>query len=194
DAALAYATGTYDERPFDEEALDQSPEVSEEQARPTSPTDGPVDESLASAPRPLDEIAVAQQRLIAILFPGGDQMYHLTPEETDELLRCFEFLKTDPRLEQINTLALAGDWFAQVIAQSLPRSDPLVRPAAAYFGWNRQQEIGVHAALSAVVARANALDWRDRLSQRSHRLQRAWKELTKPANENSKRGWVSTKR
>ena len=195
DVALARASGAFAE--YDEGSSDALDVAAPEPVAdpPAAPVEiQPVETPDPVEPEPVNEIAAAQQRLIAILFPGGEQMYHLRPDEAAEAQRCFDILKTDPRLDQIDVLASAGDWFAQVVGQSIPRSDPLVRPVTAYFGWNRGEQVGVSPAVAAVIDRANALDWRDRLRQRSHRLHRAWKEMTKPADESSGRGWVSGKR
>ncbi len=197
DVALAHAQGTYVEPAYDgydDEAFGDLTEEAVADAVAQPQPEPLPDEAAPSSSQPTDEYGAAQHRLIQLLFTGEEQLYFFTPEEAREALDCFEFLKTDPRLDQIDVASSASDWFAQILAQSSPRSDPLVRPVAAYFGWKRDQEVGVSPAVAAVVARANALDWRDRLEQRSHRLHRAWKELTKPATENSKRGWVSSKR
>lgn len=194
DVALAHAQGNYLEpayEDYDEEELDG---LADEAVAQPSVDEPLADVTSSKSPQPTDEYAAAQRRLIQLLFTGEEQLYFFTAEEAREALDCFEFLKTDPRLDQIDVASSASDWFAQILAQSSPRSDPLVRPVASYFGWKRDQEVGVSPAVAAVIARANALDWRDRLQQRSHRLHRAWKELTKPAAENSKRGWVSSKR
>jgi len=200
DVALAHASGIvtqpiYDDFGDDDESatdLDFHPDPIPAPIAVEPLNDG--DEAAHPPLQATDEVSAAQQRLIAILFPGGEQMYHLTPEETAEARRCFDVLKTDQRLEQLDIHASAGDWFAQVVGKSIPRSDPLVRPVADYFGWSRGEQVGVHPAIAALIDRANALDWRDRLNQKSHRLHRAWVELTTPANENSGRGWVTRKR
>ena len=194
DVALAHAQGNYVEpayEEYDEAALD---ELADEAASQPLSDESVSEVSPSKSPQPTDEYAAAQRRLVQLLFTGEAQLYFFTAEEAREALVCFDFLKTDPRLDQIDIASSASDWFVQILAQSSPRSDPLIRPVVSYFGWKRDQEVGVSSAVAAVIARANALDWRDRLEQRSHRLHRAWKELTRPATENSKRGWVSAKR
>lgn len=198
DAALAHVSGHFVEDPA--EYADDNEELGAGiVAEPSSESESLVIERESDQPpvanEEQDEIGLAQQRIISLLFPqGSTRDADLDPAETDDLLSCFETLKLDPRLDQIDTLALAGDWFANVIASSLPRSDPIVRPTSAFFGWTSADELLAHPAITAVVARAAALDWRDQLQRPSHRFHRAWKELTKPADENSGRGWVSKRR
>ena len=194
DVALAHAQGNYLEPAYEDYEEEELDGLADEAVAQPSVDEPLADVTPSKSPQPTDEYAAAQRRLIQLLFTGEEQLYFFAAEEAREALDCFEFLKTDPRLDQIDVASSASDWFAQILAQSSPRSDPLVRPVASYFGWKRDQEVGVSPAVAAVIARANALDWRDRLQQRSHRLHRAWKELTKPAAENSKRGWVSSKR
>jgi hypothetical protein len=203
DVALAYARqDQFDEPLFEHEVEDWADDETDD--RMESELDGEV---TSSPPAQADQTearelpeehrasAEAQQRMLTILFPGEERSEQpLTFEEEQALLACFETLRKDPRLEQIDVLASASDWFAQVIAGALPRSDVIVRPAAQLFGWNRDDEVLAYPAVAAVVARAAALDFVDQVEHPEHRLHRAWRELTKPAAEGSRRGWVPKKK
>lgn len=49
---------------------------------------------------------------------------------------CWRQIMDNPALGRIDILADVEQWFAGAIAQSLPRSDPLVWPAIKFFNWS----------------------------------------------------------
>ena len=75
-------------------------------------------------------------------------------------------------------------WLAAVIAQSIPRSDPLVAPAVRRFGWDA---VGARAIwywdIQTVLDRAEDLPFSRRCRQPGHPHHRAYVELTGPPRE-----------
>jgi hypothetical protein len=78
------------------------------------------------------------------------------------------------------------DWIADLLAQTWPRSAPLLEPAANAFGWAGEHgQIGERPALVFLNARLRGLQFSDDVMQPGHRFHKVWVELSKPG---SKRG------
>ncbi|TGX54272.1 hypothetical protein E5A73_09200 [Sphingomonas gei] len=111
--------------------------------------------------------------------------------EAEAMLAIWRVLAGDPRLDQMGHFADAEQWFAGLIAQNRPFSDPLVRPVSDFFGWMAAAgEIGQSPAVAFVAQRRRALDFAAALDMPGHPLHRAWVELATPARERSRRGRV----
>ncbi|KQM61754.1 MULTISPECIES: hypothetical protein [unclassified Sphingomonas] len=134
-------------------------------------------------PEPQDD-AVAEamnahfHALETLLFPGHDAPP--TPGELAEIDRHGRALLADPRLEQVDFAAGAERWFAETLAASIPRSDPLLEPAAATFGWiDRRNDYALSADAQAIVERIGATRLVALLDDPQHRLHRPWRELNR---------------
>ncbi|MBD8678279.1 hypothetical protein [Sphingomonas sp. CFBP 13720] len=102
-----------------------------------------------------------------------------TVTELDAIAHHGRALLADPRLEQVDFAASAERWFADNLASAVPRSDPLLEPAAAAFGWiDRRDDYTLLPAAREVVERIGATRYVALLSDPSHRLHRAWQDLT----------------
>ncbi len=102
-----------------------------------------------------------------------------TVPELDAIAHHGRALLDDPRLEQVDFAASAERWFADNLASAVPRSDPLLEPAAAAFGWiDRRDDYTLLPAAREVVERIGATRYVALLSDPSHRLHRAWHDLT----------------
>jgi hypothetical protein len=173
--------------PVPEEAVTAAEGSSERDARKEQNT-----EQLDPNRKDLNE---HHQALCGILFDQHDgTFYAATPEEEQAIQRHFAAIAANPVLQDIDTLTNASNWFAGAIAQMIPRSDSLIEPASQLFSWDKADELGADPALAAVMHRRADLHYRDQVSRPAHKLHGAWRELTKPANESSKRGWVRRKK
>lgn len=115
--------------------------------------------------------------LEALLFPGHDAA--LTAEELAEIDRHGRALLADPRLENLDFVTGAERWFAETLAASIPRSDPLLEPAAAVFGWiERRNDYALSAEAHAIVERIGATRFAHLVSQPDHRFHKAWQRLS----------------
>lgn len=127
--------------------------------------------------------------LEALLFPGHDDPP--TAEELAEIDRHGRALLADPRLEQVDFATGAERWFAETLAASVPRSDPLLEPAAAAFGWiERRADYALSADAHAIVERIAATRYVALVSDPKHRLHKAWVELTR--DDDSRRNWLTS--
>jgi len=134
-------------------------------------------------------------RALAGLLLGEHAEQWPSPEETEAMLAHWQRITRDPRMQEMSFYADAENWFADLIARAVPFSDPLVAPVADHFGWMRAAgEISQSPAIAYVVRRRQSLDFFDAVRVPSHPLNAAWRELTRPATEHSRRGWTSGKK
>lgn len=149
---------------------------------------------VAAEPEPeADPLAEAMNAhfhaLEALLFPGHDAAP--TAEEQAQIDHHGRALLADPRLEQVDFATGAERWFAETLAASIPRSDPLLEPAAAAFGWiDRRDDYALSADAHAIIERIAATRFAALVSDPKHRLHRAWVELTR--DDDSRRNWLTS--
>ncbi len=81
----------------------------------------------------------------------------------------------------------AEDTIARLLVRTWPRSAPLLAPASAAFGWDREHgQIGERADIRFLNARRRGLRFVEQVEQPGHVYHRAWAELSKPG---FKRSW-----
>ncbi|OYZ43277.1 MAG: hypothetical protein B7Y31_04330 [Novosphingobium sp. 16-62-11] len=82
------------------------------------------------------------------------------------------------------------NWLARILADAWPRSAPLLEPAAAVFGWESERgQVSERPAVAFLNARLRGLRFREKVQDPQHPLHKAWAELTKPAQQGSRKGW-----
>lgn len=117
-----------------------------------------------------------QETIINLLW--GDRS---AEDITAELAEATHRILTAPEMEQIDHASAIEDWMASIIAQSIPKSDPMTRIAAPHFGWpdhvdDWRQRYGVTQA----AARFTNLEAIDRIEKPDHRWHDAWQLLKQP--------------
>jgi hypothetical protein len=129
-----------------------------------------------------------QEQIIGLLW--GDRP---ADDIAPELAEATHTILTMAEMEQIDHAAGIEDWMASIIAQSIPRSDPMTRLAVPHFGWNQtaddwrqRYDIG-HA-----VARLADIEAIDRLERADHRWHDAWELLKGPPPDAY--GWKAASR
>lgn len=154
------------------------------------PDAGSADVGIVDHAAHRDRMSAHYDAVLALLFPPDDTAQQpLSDAEAMALNEHIKALLADPRLEEIAFLAEADRWFASVLADAVPRSDPAIQIAIDYFGWRAGQgRIDQHPAAAAVVARADEIDFLAKVTAPGHRLNAAWRELTRPADEGTRRG------
>jgi len=104
--------------------------------------------------------------------------------------RHFDIVLSDPRISEIEYYAQAEQWFAALLARTSPRSDAVLARVVDRFKWMDQAgEVGQAPAIAFLTGRRRLLGFFDDIRDPKHRLHPAWRELTTPANESSRRGW-----
>lgn len=147
---------------------------------PVLTDDPPAEPVEVEADPEIDPLAEAMNAhfhaLEALLFPGHDAPP--TAEELAGIDHHGRALLADPRLEQVDFATGAERWFAETLAASLPRSDPLLEPAAAVFGWiDRRDDYALSAEAHTIVERIGATRFAALVGNPKHRLHRAWVAL-----------------
>lgn len=160
-----------DDLPIEDGFADEFPEATDEtedwdrQWRPSLPPDG------KSA---LDQACAELERL---LF-DEDQA------DAGRIAQLGAAILADPELENVDRLTAVEQWLAQAIPASSPRSDPLIGPAIARFGWDKvgrtwRRDFDVDEVLS----RRRDLRWLAACSRPLERHHAAIAELRGPARE-----------
>lgn len=146
-------------------------------------------EGVIDAGKPIHFAAHDQAIWEMLLGAETDPQSLLTEEELESLCHNLERLLNDPQMASVSHYANVEQWLAEVLARSVPRSDPALVKVADFFGWQaRAGTIGQAPAIEFINQRLSMFDFMAAVQQPGHRLHRAWRELIRPANEHSKRG------
>jgi len=137
----------------------------------------------------MDQHYDAVRRLLAPHYGAPDERY-LGADEEVLLAGHLDALLADPRLEQIAFREQAGAWFAEMAANSVPRSDSIVERLVATFGWAAGRgRIDQPRDVARVLARRDSLVFFRLVQEKKHPLNAAWRELVKPASAGSRRSF-----
>lgn len=183
-------------------ALDGMPVLAaaetERWSEPPAPAAAP---EAVPAPEPVADPAVEAARAHAhamarLLFQLNDPEDPL--HDTDQQAALFAHLEgmlADPRLQTVEGHGDAELWIAHLLAETCPASDALVPAVSDYFGWAANEgTIEQAPAIAFLMQRRRGLEFYAAVQRADHPLHGAWRELTKPAMEKSRRGWVSRKK
>lgn len=128
--------------------------------------------------------------LFDVDIEDGEEMRPLTAEESSAAARHLKALLDDPRMEELQFWLEAEEWFANVLAGALPRSEPLIEAVVTYFKWRQSQgTLTANPRAAALVQRADDLKFVAQVTRPSHEFYGAWRELSKPAVEGSRRSF-----
>lgn len=99
--------------------------------------------------------------------------------------RCLAALLAEAATANLTRHAQIEDWVADLLAETWPRSAPLLRPAAEAFGWeNERGQITERPSIAWLNARLRGLRFQDKVAEPDHPLHKAWAELTRPGSAN----------
>lgn len=94
------------------------------------------------------------------------------------LVECLNRIWSNPSVHHIETGEEIEHWLAHIIADRLPRSDPLIAPALDRYGWRGHDKAVEHyGAPAAIIARADDLEALARITRPDHRYYEAFKLL-----------------
>lgn len=96
-----------------------------------------------------------------------------------EIVAAFEAVLASPGMEAVGTFSETETWLADLIMQTSPTSDPLVKPAIAYFGWKAGRLGREHDASSRVLARDDDLAFLVAFRRPGHGHHPAYKALSR---------------
>lgn len=125
-----------------------------------------------------------------LLLANREQTETSSPEEAAAMIEHWLAITKDPRMEDLGHFAATEAWISEIIAQACPFSDPLIPYVADFYGWiEKAALIGESRAVQFIVRRRATILFEQAITDRSHPLNRAWRELIRPATERSRRGW-----
>lgn len=117
------------------------------------------------------------RRLEHLLFADPD-----TWPDADELARLTREILDDPAMMNIDEADAVGNWLAWAIADSIPRSDPMLAPVVEHFGWEKTAgHYDQPWPIEVAVERHRGLTYVARLQQPGHPYHDAYLELTSEA-------------
>jgi hypothetical protein len=97
--------------------------------------------------------------------------------------RCLRALLAEAAMADLTRHARIEDWLADLLAETWPRSAPLLRPTAEAFGWeNERGQITERPSIAWLNARLRGLRFQDKVTEPDHPLHKAWAELTRPGS------------
>lgn len=133
-----------------------------------------------------------EQALHRLLLPDVDED-ELPPLEGWEEAMARGHLKAvlhHAEAQSVTGFDQVDNWLAGLLAQAWPRSAPLLEPAAAVFGWEGERgQVTERPAVAFLNARLRGLRFYQKVQEPKHPLHKAWKELTTPAQQGSRKGW-----
>ena len=98
-------------------------------------------------------------------------------------LRCLDALLAEAASANLTRHGQIEDWLADLLADTWPRSAPLLRPAAEAFGWeNERGQINERPSIGWLNMRLRGLRFQDKVAEPDHPLHKAWAELTRPGS------------
>lgn len=128
------------------------------------------------------------RRLARLLYPDGAYSEEaFTHEEWQEARSALDELLADAKSGDLGREQSVEHWLGEILAESWPRSGPLVEQAADAFDWVAQSgEIGERPALQFLNPRVRGMRFVTKVEQPGHPLHKAWTELSRPG----KRGFL----
>ena len=133
-----------------------------------------------------DDAGPGHDRVLAgLLYPGS--------EYSDAAFTHEEYAAAQAALDALLAEAHGGDlgreqaidhWLAELLAETWPRSAPLVEQAATAFDWLALSgQIGERPALQFLNPRLRGMRFAEKVEQPEHPLHKAWSELKKPGQK-----------
>lgn len=112
------------------------------------------------------------------------------PRDDARAAALFETLMQSGALHRLDLRARAEQNIAALLADTIPRSDAVLRQAVKAFGWAEAGQRDLTPAMAAVQQRMD--EWRviAGLNQSSHKLHQGWKALTEPLPGWPRRIWL----
>ena len=103
------------------------------------------------------------------------------PPPPERILEAGTRVLAHPGLAEVDRLTETEHWLAEAISASSPRSDPLIEPAAARFGWKQAgRDWRRHYHIAAVLARRDDLLFLEQCRKPAHVHHSAVEALTAP--------------
>jgi hypothetical protein len=121
--------------------------------------------------------------LARLLHDPEAELGPLSDEQDAFAQRCLRVLLAEAATADLTRHARIEEWLADLLAETWPRSAPLLRPSAEAFGWeNERGQITERPSIAWLNARLRGLRFQDKVTEPDHQLHKAWTELTRPGS------------
>ncbi|MDR6513138.1 hypothetical protein J2792_004028 [Novosphingobium capsulatum] len=121
-----------------------------------------------------------QDALFVALMPEGGSEAPLDGVEEAAALAHLQTLLGEAHMAQVERSEEIETWLADLLAQSWPRSAPLLEPAAQALGWERERgTLNERPVIAFLNARLRGLRFARKVQHKGHPLHKAWAELTR---------------
>ncbi|WP_062788189.1 hypothetical protein [Novosphingobium capsulatum] len=121
-----------------------------------------------------------QDALFVALMPEGGSEAPLDGVEEAAALAHLQTLLGEAHMAQVERSEEIETWLADLLAQSWPRSAPLLEPAAQALGWERERgTLNERPVIAFLNARLRGLRFARKVQDKAHPLHKAWAELTR---------------
>lgn len=146
--------------------------------------------------RPNDAVEAAFQTFRSLLQPeDGDSDTPMSREEGDAAWHAADVVLSDPKLSEIDYRTTVDAWMADLLARSIPRSDPLLHPVATFFDWQvRGRTVDASPAVAFITDRIATIDFIDSVRDPEHRFHRAWRALSAGTPDSIRPKYLLSKR
>lgn len=138
-----------------------------------------------------------EQALHRLLLPDNDAQEYPPLEGWEEAMARGHLKAILHNAQTVSVTAFdeVDNWLAGMLMRAWPRSSPLLEPAGAVFGWERERgHVNERPAIAFLNARLRGLRFLEKVTHPAHPLHKAWNELTTPAQQGSRRGWFVKRR
>lgn len=122
------------------------------------------------------------RKLAQLLYPDGDYSDRaFTLTEAAEAQAALTQLLEDAHSGDLGQEQAVDHWLGELLAETWPRSAPLLERASTSFDWLAQSgEIGERPALQFLNPRLRGMRFTEKVEQPDHPLNKAWVELQRP--------------
>lgn len=147
------------------------------------------------APQPVDEVAAHANAIADLLYNHDPRADYLDDAAKAELLRHWQAVAADPRLEDVALFDRVEQWAGSIVLDTAPRSAPLVAPMTDFFRWlERAGTLAETPELARILYWYNAMHFIDLAQQPGHSHHAEWVELNTPAGPDAKRGTIGPRK
>ncbi len=136
----------------------------------------------AAQSRARTEAHAAWERLLTVLYPGGDPCEEaMTLAEMEEGSAALATLTARAEAADLAEHDALDSALAELFARTWPRSAPFVGPAAEVFNWLAESgSLEERPALRFLNQRLRGMRFHAKVQQPDHPLHKAWVELSRP--------------
>ena len=148
----------------------------------------PVEGNAHAEASPADPFDAHMSEIMHLLYLQGRGTF-LDAEAKAELLGHWQAIADDPRMQEVGCFGDIEGWISATIADTLPRSGPLIEPTTQYFRWRAGSgKLEQSAAIAEICERYKLRRFLESAQRPGDPHHEAWVELTTSADKYTRRG------